>query len=907
MKIFHISGDLAACHRYRSLEPCIALNHAGIECGHFNPIGKPTQVKMVIPTGADLVLIQRLTHPVLKHFVDAIRAALPNAKLVYEQDDNLFDLHPSNPAHWYFSKKEIQDTIKELYDKSDAIIVTTEELKSQLLEHTTKPIYVIENLINTTRFKPVDRKESDQVTITWGGGDCVDDKTQIMTKDGYKDFEDLTYDDLIATLNPNTNQLEYQKPTRIIKEQYSGPMHQYETGNVSYCVTPNHKMYMATDLYTKYKLIKRKDIKNNFFVYTSTDGNTRSLVRIDHENEIDYNGTIYCVEVPNHIWNMRRNGKSMWTGNSHLPDIKVVHGLYKYIENMFPQVHFKFIGFVPTFLDLAIDRYERVEWGTIDTFAESLADSDISIAPLANNFFNKAKCLDESTLVSTIDGIKRISELIVGDMIYDGKSFKEIQVVNKEEYKLGKKITTKSGVEILATNNHRLLVNGDWRLVENIKLGDTLTKTKIKSNSAYQTVKFPLFHSRMTRKEYGNNIFNGGSMPFITIDETWGKLLGIFAGDGSCNYTTMSIHIDGIDSDIINIVQNLFKNVGMNTSTNNVLCKNGKLNRRRVVQAFSSRLLDFIEHLGLAEQIKNTRKTRRIIKVPDVIFKSPPSVISSFLSGLFEADGSVYGTCVDLSSKNKEFLADVQTLLLLFGCNSHLRKSSTVKDKDYYKLFLTREFCEVFENKIGFISKRKQEKLSELTSKKHSNAYKEYNWQDEIILIEDHYLTPIDIQVDGEKFVANGIISHNSAIKPAESAACGVPSICSKEPPYQVLPPDIFPLCKNEKDWVKWLTRFITDKNMRQEYGRKQQQYVLENINLWKNVTKRIEIYSEIIGCDVPDLSKLNLSTPHETPEPPEELFGLPPIPPSNREQIEADFNAYMNNRYGRILQPQEA
>jgi intein/homing endonuclease len=689
--------------------------------------------------------------------VETIKKSLPNAKLVYEQDDNLFDLHKDNPAYWYFSNKQIQATIKELYSKSDALIVTTDFLKDQLTKYTDRPIYVVENLINTARFKPINREPSDEITITWGGGD------------------------------------------------------------------------------------------------------------------------------------------------SHNPDIKIIHGIYKYIESRYPNVHFKFIGFLPPFLDLQLDRYERVDWGTIDSYAEAIADSDICLAPLTHNIFNDAKCLDESTLVPTREGIKRISELIVGDMIYNGESFKEVQAVNKEESKLGKKIITKSGVEILATNNHRLLINGDWQLAENIKSGDTLTKTKIESNSNYQTAKFPLFHSRMTRKEYGNNTFDGESMPSITIDETWGKLLGIFAGDGSCNYTTMNIHIDGIDSDVIDIVQDLFKNIGMNTSTNNVLCKNGKLNRRRVVRVSSSRLLDFIEYLGLAEQIKNTRKTRRrIIKVPDVIFKSPSSVISSFLSGLFEADGSVYGTCVDLSSKNKEFLADIQTLLLLFGCNSRLYKSSTVKNKDYYKLFLTREFCEVFENKIGFISKRKQEKLNELTSKKHSNAYKEYNWEDEIISIEDHYLTPIDIQVDGEKFVANGIISHNSSIKMTEAAACGVPAIGSKEPPYETLPSDIFPLCRKEKDWVKWLTRFIENEDMRKEYAKKQREYVLDNVNLWKNITKRINTYAEIVGEEPPDPSTLNLTIPDTTPEPPEEYFKIPPAQPTRKEMLEQDFNMFIQQNYSR-------
>lgn len=684
---------------------------------------------MHLPKEADLVLIQRLTHPVLKHFVQTIKDSLPNAKIVYEQDDNLFDLHRENPAYWYFSQKEVQETIKELYSKSDALIVTTRFLKEQLEQYTDRPIYVVENLVNTARFKPVRRDPNSPLTITWGGGDCVDDKTQILTKDGYKDFEDLTYDDLIATLNPTTDHLEYQKPTRIIKEQYNGPMHLYETGNVSYCVTPNHKMYAATDKITaNYSLIKKSDINTNFFAkedaewegkevekftipntnieigmddwlsffgywiadgwtckihkcnqvgiaangnkinkaneikntlekygligfptkkndqirffkkelweyllqfgyshekyipeellflskrqlkilfdsYIAGDGckektsnrlrayttskrladnlceialklgmgfavkNTgkpivkkngrvyegvndsytvsfhindlsshnnyaRPKININKETIINYDGMIYCVEVPNHIWNMRRNGKSMWTGNSHSPDIKIIHNTYKYLENRYQDIKFKFIGFLPPFMELAPHRYERVDWGTIDSYAEAIADSDICLAPLAHNIFNDAK--------------------------------------------------------------------------SNIKL--------------------------------------------------------------------------------------------------------------------------------------------------------------------------------------------------------------------------------------------------------------------------------------------------------TEAAACGIPAIGSKEPPYADLPIDIFPMCRKEKDWTKWLTRFIESESLRKEYGQKQREYVLNNYNLWYNITNRINTYAEILGEEPPDVSTLDLSIPQTTPDPPEEFFEIPQAAPSQKEMLQQDFNIYLQNKFGKKL-----
>jgi DNA polymerase elongation subunit (family B) len=37
---------------------------------------------------------------------------------------------------------------------------------------------------------------------------------------------------------------------------------------------------------------------------------------VDHRSWVDYEGMVYCVEVPNHLLYVRRNGKACWSGNS---------------------------------------------------------------------------------------------------------------------------------------------------------------------------------------------------------------------------------------------------------------------------------------------------------------------------------------------------------------------------------------------------------------------------------------------------------------------------------------------------------------------------------------------------------------------------------------------------------------
>lgn len=68
--------------------------------------------------------------------------------------------------------------------------------------------------------------------------------------------------------------------------------------------------------------------------YTSTIGNQslsickkQMLPTINQKpKEVNYNGRVYCVQVPNRIVLIRKNGKHIWSGNSYR--------LQKYVENI---------------------------------------------------------------------------------------------------------------------------------------------------------------------------------------------------------------------------------------------------------------------------------------------------------------------------------------------------------------------------------------------------------------------------------------------------------------------------------------------------------------------------------------------------------------------------------------------
>ena len=85
----------------------------------------------------------------------------------------------------------------------------------------------------------------DQIKEKFG---CYDKDTEVLTKNGWKFFDDITYEDEIATLDDN-DFLIYQKPVDIIKYRYKGKMYNLYNRGVDLLVTPNHNLYVAKGSY----------------------------------------------------------------------------------------------------------------------------------------------------------------------------------------------------------------------------------------------------------------------------------------------------------------------------------------------------------------------------------------------------------------------------------------------------------------------------------------------------------------------------------------------------------------------------------------------------------------------------------------------------------------------------------
>jgi len=87
---------------------------------------------------------------------------------------------------------------------------------------------------------------------------CYDEKTEILTDNGWIYFKDLTMNDNVCTIDKNNN-IVYNKPKTIFKYNYNGEMVEFKNRNFDLLVTPNHNMYTLG--YKNKKEIIRADKK----------------------------------------------------------------------------------------------------------------------------------------------------------------------------------------------------------------------------------------------------------------------------------------------------------------------------------------------------------------------------------------------------------------------------------------------------------------------------------------------------------------------------------------------------------------------------------------------------------------------------------------------------------------------
>ena len=72
---------------------------------------------------------------------------------------------------------------------------------------------------------------------------CYDDTTEVLTKEGWKLFKDVSNKDLVATRNKQ-GLVEFHHPVNFTMYNYKGDMHSYKNDCIDLLVTPNHNLFV---------------------------------------------------------------------------------------------------------------------------------------------------------------------------------------------------------------------------------------------------------------------------------------------------------------------------------------------------------------------------------------------------------------------------------------------------------------------------------------------------------------------------------------------------------------------------------------------------------------------------------------------------------------------------------------
>ena len=162
---------------------------------------------------------------------------------------------------------------------------------------------------------------ADIVSLIKKDESCCDAETMILTRDGWKYFEELNDEDMVAQCNEN-HTASFVSPSAIINKAYSGKMVRIysEDGDVDMLLTPDHRIvYYDGD----WQESKAEDFntKNICLVPIFSYINGMPIVKSNalvKKEIIDYNGRVYCVSVPSGMFLAKRNNSMFVTGNCHL-------------------------------------------------------------------------------------------------------------------------------------------------------------------------------------------------------------------------------------------------------------------------------------------------------------------------------------------------------------------------------------------------------------------------------------------------------------------------------------------------------------------------------------------------------------------------------------------------------------
>lgn len=367
----------------------------------------------------------------------------------------------------------------------------------------------------------------------------------------------------------------------------------------------------------------------------------------------------------------------------------------------------------------------------------------------------KAKCLSGETLVQTSYGVLTLRSLYEGWMSGTYREDLKIATPSGMHHVLdvmnnGTKdvlcLNMSNGDTLEATPDHLVRSGNKWVPVSSLNEGDCID-ADICLSEVKVYPKIPLS-------------FVSGC--FIPLNRDLAYLFGAVLGDGTIQQK--NVYYFSEDEELLEEIERIVKGLGFEPRRNlHRIGKNGKPFFR--ISCGASRCREIFVGAGLVGDTGH-----KILRVPDVIFKSPSECRFSFLQGIFDTDGTVSklgntsscGLCFCTSSQvfAQQCAMLCRSLGMMCLVSSDFNKTY---NRTYYKVRIRASSVRQFVSLGGFKCVHKQNTLMEwLDAGLCLKTYKKHYC---IQSISSGVREVFDVSVDSEEhaFLANGLVVHNCA------------------------------------------------------------------------------------------------------------------------------------------------
>jgi len=339
-------------------------------------------------------------------------------------------------------------------------------------------------------------------------------------------------------------------------------------------------------------------------------------------------------------------------------------------------------------------------------------------------------CLEENTLITTVNGLKKIKNIKTGDKIFNKQGIDTVTDVRTKEVQTLLKIRTNQGDEILATPEHRFPTDKQVKHARDLKTGDCL-QTNCKVN----------LQSKHTQKEKDYACFAGicyaeGGMLVNYKSSYFAKSRQKLKTSRIYRLSfRLSLHEKKFQQICLKLMKSLWN---IKPSIYYGKESNGpkySITKKKIV-------LEFQEYMSRIEKTLLDKE-----------------LAIEFLRGFFEGDGSynIRRNYIQLNKSKKHYkkMLFVRSLLSNLEINSSLSSlQQSISSEGGY--LLTIKDVIKFEKEIGFLTKDKVRKL----------RLKEYSHRAGLIVsIKEikKQATVYDLTIEKNPyFIANNILTHNS-------------------------------------------------------------------------------------------------------------------------------------------------